>query len=215
MVAGRSYEFGAFRLDGAVLFRDGHRVALTPKVVETLLVLVQAQGRIVSKDELLNKVWPDTFVDETNLTANVSILRKTFGAGEHQQPYIETVPKRGYRFAVPVRVVEKGSLPPADKVGVPGAGHGRRAWMARLGLAATLILMIGLAGLRFYGNRHSVQQRIIVAVLPVQNLTGDPEWDYIGDGVQVETPAVLTSETAGISNVKRHSVSRGAERSGS
>ena len=192
MVGGRSYEFGAFRLDGAVLFRDGHRVALTPKVVETLLVLVQAQGRIVSKDELLNQVWPDAFVDETNLTANISILRKTFGASEHQQPYIETVPKRGYRFAVPVRVVEKGSLPPANTVDMPGKGHSRRAWMARLGLAATLILVICLAGLRFYGNRHSAQQRIIVAVLPVQNLTGDPEWDYIGDGLTEEIIAQLS-----------------------
>lgn len=192
MAAGRSYEFGAFRLDGAVLFRDGHRVALTPKVVETLLVLVQAQGRIVSKDELLHKVWPDAFVDETNLTANISILRKTLGAGEHQEPYIETVPKRGYRFAVPVRVVEEGSLTPATRAGVPREGQVRRAWIVGLGLAATLILILSLAGLRFYGNRRSAQRRIIVAVLPVQNLTGDPEWDYIGDGLTEEIIAQLS-----------------------
>jgi DNA-binding winged helix-turn-helix (wHTH) protein len=77
MVAGQCYEFGPFRLDGRVLFRDGRRVALTPKVLETLLVLVEADGRIVSKDELMQKLWPDTFVDETSLTSNISVLRKT------------------------------------------------------------------------------------------------------------------------------------------
>jgi TolB-like protein/DNA-binding winged helix-turn-helix (wHTH) protein/Tfp pilus assembly protein PilF len=192
MVAGRSYLFGAFHLDGAVLFRHGHRVPLTPKVVETLLVLVQAQGRIVSKDELLNKVWPDAFVDETNLTANISILRKTFGASEHQQPYIETVSKRGYRFVVPVKVVEEGSPCPASKGDVPRVRQARRAWMAGLGLAATLVLMVCLAGLRFYGNRRTAPQRILVVVLPVQNLTGDPAWDYIGDGLTEEIIAQLS-----------------------
>ena len=101
----RSYEFGSFRLDAAeyVLLRDGKIVPLTPKVFETLLVLLENSGHVVGKDELYKQVWQDAFVEETNLTKNISILRKILSEGDSEKSFIETVPKRGYRFVVPVR----------------------------------------------------------------------------------------------------------------
>jgi Tol biopolymer transport system component/DNA-binding winged helix-turn-helix (wHTH) protein len=101
----RSYEFGSFRLDAAeyVLLRDGQIVPLTPKAFETLLVLVQNSGHVVDKGELYKQVWQDAFVEETNLTKNISILRKVLSEGDGDTTFIETVPKRGYRFVVPVR----------------------------------------------------------------------------------------------------------------
>ncbi|HEY9433048.1 MAG TPA: winged helix-turn-helix domain-containing protein [Blastocatellia bacterium] len=100
------YEFGPFRLDTAerLLLRDGQHVPLTPKAFETLLILVENCGRVIDKDELLKKVWPDTFVEEVNLAKNVSYLRKILG-GEEAAQYIETIPKRGYRFVVSVKDV--------------------------------------------------------------------------------------------------------------
>jgi len=104
----RSYEFDSFRLEAAeyVLLRDGEVVPLTPKVFETLLVLVQNSGHVVDKNELYKQVWQDAFVEETNLTKNISILRKILSEGDGERTYIETVPKRGYRFVVPVRECE-------------------------------------------------------------------------------------------------------------
>jgi len=101
----RCYEFGPFRLNAAeyVLLRDGKVVPLTPKVFETLLVLVENSGHVVDKNELYKQVWQDAFVEESNLTKNISILRKILSEGDGETSFIETVPKRGYRFVVPVR----------------------------------------------------------------------------------------------------------------
>src|SRR5262245_36685217 len=101
------FEFGEFRLNPAerLLLRNDEPVALEPKVFETLLVLVRQHGRLVGKDELMQAVWPDTFVEEINLARNISTLRKALGqAGDDSgQPFIETVPKHGYRFVAEVR----------------------------------------------------------------------------------------------------------------
>src|SRR5262245_31148674 len=98
------YEFGPFRLDAAehLLLRDGEAVPLTPKSFDLLLALVERHGHLLEKDELLKKVWPDTFVEEANLASNISQLRKALGDGENGHRYIETVPKRGYRFVAPM-----------------------------------------------------------------------------------------------------------------
>src|SRR5215831_19014907 len=77
-------------------------VPLTPKVFDTLLVLVERAGRVVEKTELMNLLWPDTFVEEGNLTFNISILRKTLGRNSENGQYIETIPRRGYRFVASV-----------------------------------------------------------------------------------------------------------------
>lgn len=100
------YEFGPFRLDATerLLLRDEQHVPLTPKAFETLLVLVEHGGHVIDKEELMKKVWPDTFVEEVNLAKNVSSLRKILDT-EQSNHYIETIPKRGYRFVASVREV--------------------------------------------------------------------------------------------------------------
>src|ERR1044071_1180001 len=99
------YEFGPFHLDAheRVLRRDGQPVALTPKVFDTLLVLVERSGHVVAKDELMQRLWPDSFVEEGNLAFNISILRKALAESGGDTQFIETVPKRGYRFTASVR----------------------------------------------------------------------------------------------------------------
>src|SRR5229473_4046631 len=98
------YEFGPFRLDAVqhLLFRNGQLVSLAPKAVETLVVLVENHGRLVEKENLMKAVWPDTFVEEANLSVHISALRKLFQEEAHPGRYIETVPRRGYRFVAPV-----------------------------------------------------------------------------------------------------------------
>ena len=98
------YEFGAFRLDTdeRILLREGQLVSLTPKSYETLLVLVKNSGRIIDKEELLEKIWPDTIVEEVSLAKMISLLRKTL-CEDFSRSYIETVPRRGYRFVADVR----------------------------------------------------------------------------------------------------------------
>jgi Tol biopolymer transport system component/DNA-binding winged helix-turn-helix (wHTH) protein len=99
-----SYRFGEFTVDAEqkVLFRNGAPLPLTPKVFDTLLILVENAGRIVEKEALMNRVWPDTFVEEANLTFNVQQLRKALGDNARKPFFIETVARRGYRFIAQV-----------------------------------------------------------------------------------------------------------------
>ena len=102
--AGGAYRFGPFHLDVRErrLSRGGEVIPLRLKVFDTLLVLVENAGRLVTKQELLDRVWPETTVEENNLNHNVSVLRKALGEKATGQQYIETVPRVGYRFAAPV-----------------------------------------------------------------------------------------------------------------
>ncbi len=102
------YEFGPFRLDPAerMIVRGDHALSLTPKALDTLIVLVEHSRHIVTKEELMNRVWPDIYVEETNLAQHISMLRKVLGEREDGGQYIETVPKRGYRFVVPVKKIK-------------------------------------------------------------------------------------------------------------
>src|SRR6266851_2219289 len=99
------YQFGPYRLDPNErrLWRNGKPVPLTPKAFETLVLLVQRSGRLVEKDELMKLLWPDSFVEESNLAQHVWTLRRTLGENKTGNEYIETVPKRGYRFMAEVR----------------------------------------------------------------------------------------------------------------
>jgi DNA-binding winged helix-turn-helix (wHTH) protein len=99
------YRFGPFEIDlrQRVLLRAGEAVPLTPKAFDTLAVLVTRPGRVLEKAELLKLVWRDTFVEETNLTQNISALRKVLGEAK----YIATVPRRGYRFTTDVEEVAR------------------------------------------------------------------------------------------------------------
>jgi eukaryotic-like serine/threonine-protein kinase len=100
------YEFGRFRLDASqrLLFREEQIVSLSPKSLEILVLLVEKHGQLVEKDELMKSVWPDCFVEESNLAVNISQLRKTLAEDAGFNP-IETIPRRGYRFRAPVREV--------------------------------------------------------------------------------------------------------------
>jgi len=106
------YEFGPYRLDVAEqrLLRNGQLVPLPPKVFDTLLMLVERGGRMIEKDELMTRLWPDTFVGEAALARNISDLRKALGEGPGGQKYIETVPKRGYRFMAGVKLLPSTAL---------------------------------------------------------------------------------------------------------
>ena len=101
------YEFGSFRLDAGErqLLRDGQTVALTPKAFDLLLTLVEHHGRLLEKEELFKAVWPDSFVEESNLSSNIALIRKALGEGGAGERFIETVPKRGYRFVAEVRKI--------------------------------------------------------------------------------------------------------------
>ncbi|HYO92349.1 MAG TPA: winged helix-turn-helix domain-containing protein, partial [Pyrinomonadaceae bacterium] len=101
------YEFGPFRVDTLkrLLLRDGQTVPLTAKAFDTLLTFVQHSGHDLDKDELMRTVWPDTIVEENNLTQNVSALRKALGESKSEHRYIVTIPGRGYRFVASVREV--------------------------------------------------------------------------------------------------------------
>ena len=115
------YSFGPFTLDvpDRRLTRDGAAVALTPKVFDTLVVLVSHRRRLVTKDELMRAVWPDSYVEESNLTQNVSVLRRVLGEGDPDRVYIETVPKLGYRFVVDVEEQIEDAAETPDRGGTP------------------------------------------------------------------------------------------------
>src|SRR5678815_5348455 len=101
----RFYLFDGFRVDVAerLLFKENREVSLTPKVFDTLLVLLENSSHVLTKKELMQQVWPDSFVEENNLAQNISILRKALGKSPEGEQYIQTVPKRGYRFVGDVR----------------------------------------------------------------------------------------------------------------
>jgi eukaryotic-like serine/threonine-protein kinase len=116
------YSFGPFRLDAkeCLLILDGKPVPLAPKAFETLLMLVENAGHLVDKDDLMRRLWPDTFVEDGNVAKHISLLRKILSEATNGREYIETIPKRGYRFVVNVRKLadaETGSQPQA----LPGA----------------------------------------------------------------------------------------------
>ena len=113
------YEFGPFRIDtdNRLLWRDGKPIALQPKAVDTLFVLIENRGRVLEKNELIQKLWPDSVVEEGNLTQNIYVLRKALGSDAEAESYIETIPRRGYRFAVQVKEI------PYEEGAIMGAGR--------------------------------------------------------------------------------------------
>src|SRR5215813_15181263 len=114
--ANHFYDFGPFRIDlvERVLIRDGQPLTLTPKAFDLLLALVERCGHVVEKEELMRAVWPETIVEESNLTHHISVLRKVLGESAGERPYIETIPRRGYRFLAEVERVEREVVTAAD-----------------------------------------------------------------------------------------------------
>src|SRR6266446_9844476 len=107
------FQFGAFRLDAGerVLLRDGRLVPLPAKVLSTLLLLVRNNGHLVEKDVLMNEVWPDGFVEEGNLAQHIFMLRRALGESSESPTYLETVPRRGYRFLAKVETTSDAAAP--------------------------------------------------------------------------------------------------------
>jgi DNA-binding winged helix-turn-helix (wHTH) protein/TolB-like protein/Tfp pilus assembly protein PilF len=175
------YLFGPYQLDTRerVLLSGGQTVPLSPKAVETLIVLVRRHGRLVTKEELLQTVWPDTFIEEGILAQNILTLRKAL-----QNPdWIETVPRRGYRFSAPVSLPEATQLDITPASPEPSApGRSLRGWA--LGAAVVAALMVAgffaFPAVRTRWGPHDVPVRSL-AVLPFQSIPKEPS--YLGLGL--------------------------------
>jgi TolB-like protein/DNA-binding winged helix-turn-helix (wHTH) protein/Tfp pilus assembly protein PilF len=191
----RFYLFGPFKLDSQerVLTAQDGRIPLTPKALETLLMLVERNGHILEKDEILKHVWPDTFVEEGTLAQNISTLRKALGEGSNGHTYIETIPRRGYRFVAPVKVETENRAtaitPFDDSLPVSGSRFRMVTW------AFFLIALIGASGYLLRGHlrrsAHASTNRATLAVLPFENLSSEADQQYFADGFTEEMIAQL------------------------
>ena len=174
-----SYEFGLFRLDPAdrLLLRDGQNLSLTPKAFEALLLLVESGGRVVTKQELIEKLWPETFVEEANLTNNISLLRKALGDSSEEPRYIETVPRRGYRFVAAVKQVE----PTEENQSKSRRLSNRRPGTLLKGAIAAAFLLLIAVGWMILGRPPNAtvpfQERDWVLITSFDNRTGEPLFD--------------------------------------
>lgn len=188
-------EFGPYRLDlvGRLLKRQGVVVPLAPKSLDILSVLVLNAGEVMTKEALLQAVWPDTFVEEGNLTQHVWLLRKSLGPRPDGGEYVETFPKRGYRFAAATSIAEPspadtGSLknsPPLPGVTQPAAPQrsrvaGFQPFGAKVWLVA-LLALLGVVLVHVFLDRQPAPLSS-VAVLPFENLSGDPNQEVVADG---------------------------------
>ena len=132
------YEFGPYRLDATerLLWRGEEAVHLTPKELDTLSALVRGAGRLMSKEELLKEIWPDTFVGEATLAQNVFTLRKALGETEGGKSYIETVPRRATASPLPCASRERAARPPRRLTRTPQSGL--KGQTLQVGLTRTL-----------------------------------------------------------------------------
>jgi eukaryotic-like serine/threonine-protein kinase len=215
------YEFGPFRVDPEkqVLMREDHPVAISPKVFETLLILVRRSREVVSKEDLMKALWPDAFVEEANLSQNIFMLRKALGDTAEDRRYIVTLPGRGYRFAEQVRtltqegddvviasrsrtemVVEQApSIPSESMPALPERidRRGNRRYLLRIGSVLTLFSVLVGGGVLFLHRRHPmvVGGKISVVIADFANTTGDEVFDGTlrqGLAVQLEQSPVLS-----------------------
>jgi TolB-like protein/DNA-binding winged helix-turn-helix (wHTH) protein/Flp pilus assembly protein TadD len=198
------YAFGPFRLDPAErrLLRDSKAVPLTPKAFDTLLLLVENSGHLLTKDELMKRLWPETFVEEVNLAQNISAIRRALDAKNGGSHYIETVAKGGYRFTAEARMVVRDPPNPTAQSPKPAAASvrepvRRRRSLTRLGVVAAAAILLSATALflipgvlRFRARRTPTTRAAAtirsIAVLPLTNLSSDPEQDYFSDGMTDE-----------------------------
>ena len=188
----QSYEFGRFRLNVAerLLLREGEPVPLTPKVFDILVTLVEHGGQVVAKDDLMKRVWPNTFVEEGNLTQNISLLRKALGETPGGTQFIETVPRRGYRFVAETSQSSHDDLIPkfaeTTQPEPPLVSTPTRARRTPVFALAAGLVVIGIIGLVYFtgwgrtGNASAIQS---IAVLPFIDESADPDGEYINDKI--------------------------------
>jgi TolB-like protein/DNA-binding winged helix-turn-helix (wHTH) protein/Flp pilus assembly protein TadD len=253
------YEFGPFRVDPSrrVLLREGNQVRLPAKAFEILLVLLEEKGRLVEKDELMQRVWPDAVVEENNLTVNISALRRSLTESPAEHRYVVTVPGRGYQFVADVRqllsersrdseqlltnpgvtevmtisaswdgetkrpsqsnspglgsalaqtnsaVSQRYSLSSAEYIAGEIKRHKQVVLLLLAALLATTTIVSYLAYSSFLAGRSKARITSI-AVLPFANKTGDPNADYLSDGIS-ESLINSLSQLPGVKVIARSS----------
>jgi TolB-like protein/DNA-binding winged helix-turn-helix (wHTH) protein/Flp pilus assembly protein TadD len=203
-----TYEFGRFRLKVAerVLLREGELVPLTPKVFDILVTLVEHGGQVVAKDDLMKRVWPNTFVEEGNLTQNISLLRKALGESPGGVQFIETVPRRGYRFVAETNETWGDEAHPAGNghkaaalsletsteetplVPVPNTTNQPSGLNKRTPAFAFVagVVVVGLIGLVYFTGWSKAESGSAIqsiAVLPFVDESSDPDAQYINDKI--------------------------------
>lgn len=193
------HRFGPFRLDAGErrLYRDGIPIALTPKAFDLLLALVEAPGRLRTREALLSQLWPNTVVEENNLSWNISALRKALGDTGETPLYIETVRGHGYRFvgefAAPAAEAERAATPASDSAAATTVSDTsmqaatkppsrRRLWLA--GAALLALALVAGAGFAYRASRAPGVPPHSLAVLPFANLARNPDAAYFAAGVQ-------------------------------
>jgi DNA-binding winged helix-turn-helix (wHTH) protein len=173
------YEFRNFRLDTGerALYCEGKLISLAPKAFDTLLALVESEGRVVEKEELIKRIWPDTFVEEGSLAQNISILRKALGEGTNGQQYILTIPKRGYRFVARVTVRSEPDV--HEPEALPAAASAIRP-ARKYALVIAVVLVLAASGAyvaaRSPKSKPLTDQDVLV-LADFTNSTGDPVFD--------------------------------------
>jgi DNA-binding winged helix-turn-helix (wHTH) protein/tetratricopeptide (TPR) repeat protein len=192
------YEFGPFRVDPEkqVLQREGEFIPLQPKTFQILLVLIPHNQELVTKDDLMKAVWPDTFVEEANLSRNVFMLRKALGERPPGQRYIITVPGQGYRFAENVRFL------PEQQLSILAAKHEKveiqlaeAAPWRRIAVAAIVVIAVATATWWYFRHRTLLTEKDTVVLADFANSTGDPVFDGTlrqGMAVQLEQSPFLS-----------------------
>ncbi|MBS1793606.1 MAG: winged helix-turn-helix domain-containing protein [Acidobacteria bacterium] len=142
------YEFANFRLDRSqkVLLRDGRPVPLTPKVFDTLEFFLENAGKLLEKEDLIQKIWQDRFVEESNLTSNIKMIRKALGDDAAHPRFIETVPRRGYRFIAEVRPLDKSFSPTAAGKAEPMQLPAQKPYVL---ISIAIIILISIFGIAF------------------------------------------------------------------
>lgn len=211
------YRFGEFELDPAErrLSVAGKPIALTPKVFDTLVLLVERAGRLASKDELMRALWPRGYVEESNLTKHIWVIRRALGDGEQGSRFIETVPKLGYRFVAIVTTVERvaapgpaGTAPPPQTTAAEGSvssasphlAGATTSWRLQTGwvVIGVAALALAIAALSHWRSMPKASMRSadagsrIVAMMGFANLSQNPKDAWLGPALTAMVTTELT-----------------------
>ena len=163
------------------LLRDGEVIRLTPKAFDLLLVLVEESGKTIEKDELLDRVWPGTAVEENNLNQNITALRKSLGDSRQESQYIATISGIGYRFVAEVRKVEEEGLTQRRKGATEKSARPSRVF--RYALLMVVPLLLAALAYVLYRREPPRPAMSSIMVLPLENISGNSGEEYFADGM--------------------------------